>query len=566
IKKFYTNLFVNLIITCINPLIKNLENSEGKHLWENAFLKLEFLLQNDENGDENLSISEKNIAEKLFEKAYLSIFKELTQGVSIVKTKDTISHEIPEHINKKLNKLSELEQSQEMYKLFNPEIIVIKPIEEKPAVLVKFEPLNIDLEANTKKYEVIVKLDIGNSKPYSWKKEAKDNYWTRIKDHVLQNKQLDIFSTFQAPEIKPEKITLNTFDKNTQLIKTSLHTELQKFGKKPKKYSSSVMDLLSPPIEDEVSLDISQYRIEVIGIDNTKSQNQALFAIQKLLHSTNYKGNTEGKNLDKDDNSFKFMGYLPIIQFTPSEYLEAYGVSKKQTSRGKFEFNSNERSEALKALRELSEKKYLFHYTRKYWKDGKEKYDLVTTVRSLFNLSEKYESLEKSEVESINITKNLAKLEEKLGFIVLEPCPLLVDQIDNYFVLKPANYYQEIKLLVGKTSKNVPLFIDFLITEQTKKEIAAKGKEINWTIEMNYETLAYKLRMEKLVETQQVKRIKTELNKCYEVAKKLGYLIEYNPTTSSEQNLERLILNPEKFKRVKEVNEEIKKIESKNQF
>jgi hypothetical protein len=339
---------------------------------------------------------------------------------------------------------------------------------------------------------------------------------------------------------------------------------LQKFGSTPKK-QGSLFELLPKPLDEEVNKDIFEYQIEVIGIDDTKSQNQALFAIQKLLNDTGYKGNTDGKTLKGEDNSFKFMGYLPMIKFTPAQYLEAYGTGKRETARGRLEFNANERTEALKALRELSTKKYLFYYKRKYWKDGKEVYDLITTVRSLFNVVEGYESLDKAEVDLIQNNKR-DSVDEKLGFIVIEPCPLLIDQIDTYFVLKPANYYQEIKLLVGRASRHATLFIDYLITEVTKKEISAKGNEISWNIELNYKTLAYKLRMNKYLETNQTKRVRKELEKCYDIAQKLGYLLEYKTIDGKTKELEQLVLNPEKFRRIKEIDEEIKMIDSKVKF
>ena len=43
------------------------------------------------------------------------------------------------------------------------------------------------------------------------------------------------------------------------------------------------------------------------------------------------------------DNSFKFSGYLPVLKITASQYLDAYGVNKKETERNKTEYNSNER-------------------------------------------------------------------------------------------------------------------------------------------------------------------------------------------------------------------------------
>lgn len=572
-KKTNPNLNLNflskLLYSFISYLREYLEKLEDRKTeWDNTIVKIEYTLETNDDGSENICLKQNSLEQNIMEKVYLEVFKEITGNALIIKEKNGSTFQTPKEFLKNIAELSQQEQANKIYKLFNPESFIIKPFNDKPAIIISFSPLVYDKDNNQKYYQVLLKIDVGNFKPYMWKEEVSKNFWHRILEYVSQINSENTFSfinEIEPPLLHLKKLDIKTIDKSKQLIKASLHTELQKFGRKPKK-NGSILDLLEQPLEDELQKDISDYKIEVIGLDNTKSQNQALFAIQKLFHETGYKGNSEGKTLNKDDNSFKFMGYLPAIKFTPAQYLEAYGVTKKERARGKWEYLSNERSEALKALRELSQKKYLFYYEKKYWKDAKELFDLITTVRSLFNLTEKYEAIDHNEVKIIENNQVSLKTEEKLSYIVLEPCPLLVDQIETYFVLKPANFYQEIKLLFGKTSKQVPLFIDFLIAEITKREISSKGKDIDWIIELNYETLAYKIRMEKMIEANKVKRIKQELVKCYKIAKQLGYLLDYETIMGSTIELERLVLNPDKFRRVKEINEEIKLINSNSNF
>ncbi|MBC7475951.1 MAG: hypothetical protein H7263_16840 [Candidatus Sericytochromatia bacterium] len=572
-KKTNPNLNLNflskLLYSFISYLREYLEKLEDRKTeWDNTIVKIEYTLETNDDGSENICLKQNSLEQNIMEKVYLEVFKEITGNALIIKEKNGSTFQTPKEFLKNIAELSQQEQANKIYKLFNPESFIIKPFNDKPAIIISFSPLVYDKDNNQKYYQVLLKIDVGNFKPYMWKEEVSKNFWHRILEYVSQINSENTFSfinEIEPPLLHLKKLDIKTIDKSKQLIKASLHTELQKFGRKPKK-NGSILDLLEQPLEDELQKDISDYKIEVIGLDNTKPQNQALFAIQKLFHETGYKGNSEGKTLNKDDNSFKFMGYLPAIKFTPAQYLEAYGVTKKERARGKWEYLSNERSEALKALRELSQKKYLFYYEKKYWKDAKELFDLITTVRSLFNLTEKYEAIDHNEVKIIENNQVSLKTEEKLSYIVLEPCPLLVDQIETYFVLKPANFYQEIKLLFGKTSKQVPLFIDFLIAEITKREISSKGKDIDWIIELNYETLAYKIRMEKMIEANKVKRIKQELVKCYKIAKQLGYLLDYETIMGSTIELERLVLNPDKFRRVKEINEEIKLINSNSNF
>ncbi len=86
------------------------------------------------------------------------------------------------------------------------------------------------------------------------------------------------------------------------------------------------------------------------GIELSLAEHKALFAIQKLLDKTNYEGNAPSVQLKDPDSPFKYLGKLPRITFTPGEYLEAFGLEKRQTKRGFMEYSSSERSAALDAL------------------------------------------------------------------------------------------------------------------------------------------------------------------------------------------------------------------------
>ena len=554
--------FSKMLINFISELRKSIENVNKKDItWEKPFIKLEYYFEVDVDNAENPVINEKDsIVENIIGKEYFKIFRFLSKEIIVEIERNTRRHILPEKMISEIKKVSLEEQNTLLNEFIKINPFVINIAENKPNLEVFFYPPVFNKDEKINFYSIIISLNCKNLKPSRWVEKNKSNFWEDLlnsvsKDYGKESLMFDFNITNN--EISLPNSNIKAIDKQNDLIRTSLHTELQKFGKKPKNNADSIFDLVPAPIDDETKKAINNFKINVVGIDNTQSENLALFAIQRLLSQTNYKGNMEGKQLLNDENSFKFKGYLPFMKFTPAEYLEAYGVKKKQTSRKKLEFNSNERTEAIKALRELSDKKYLLYYERKYWKDGKEVLDIIKTVRPLFNIIEGYEAIDISERDEILSEQ----AEEKMKFIVIEPCPALVDQIDSYFVLKPANCYQEIRLLVGKTSKHVPLFIDYLRTEVTKREISAKGEEINWNLEINYENLAYKLRMESFILTKQLKRVKQTLDKCYKIATQLGYLISYETIEGKNKTIERLILNPDKFKRVKEIDEKIKKID-----
>lgn len=561
----YLDSLLTLIVSFVNILKESIENEDIKDInWEKPFIKLDYLISKDETSNEIIFLKQPSIndfVENTIGKHYIDVFKAITKGIYIIKENNSSVRNIPDSI---LNEFKELAYEKQIIAIDNYLKItplILRPNTAKPGLTINVYPLIIDKNLNQKFFSVLLSIDVNSFKPSKWSEKTLAEFWKTIIDHILSKSPETIsdnllnsdFISLPTPNMKP----VNNINK---LIKTSLHTELQKFGKKPKKNQSSIFDMLDP-IDEETKKDITGYQINVVGIENTQAQNQALFAIQKLLDQTGYKGNIKGNQLNSDDNSFKFNGHLPYLKFTFSDYLEAYGVTKRKTPRGKMEYNSNERSESIKALNELSQKRYIFYYARKYWKDDKELFDVIKTVRPIFNIVEGYEALEDSDINIMNTGETSDSLNEKLRVIAIEPCPILVDQIDTYFVLKPANCYEEIKLLVGKTSKYVPLFIDFLRAEVAKREINSRKNDIDWILELNYETLAHKLRMESFIKAKQTKRIRQTLEKCYKIASELGYLLNYKTINGSNMEIEQLSLNPDKFKRVKEIDEERKKVE-----
>src|SRR5436309_1211398 len=95
------------------------------------------------------------------------------------------------------------------------------------------------------------------------------------------------------------------------LVRVSLHAEMQKFGRKTTGNT---------------------------GLELSHTESRALFAVQKLLDSTNYSGNVEAQQTPPDHPS-KYAGKLPRVVFKTSEYLAAYGLRKYKSARKKLEFS-----------------------------------------------------------------------------------------------------------------------------------------------------------------------------------------------------------------------------------
>jgi hypothetical protein len=351
----------------------------------------------------------------------------------------------------------------------------------------------------------------------------------------------NIANKLKAIEKKEKKISQK---EKESLVKIGLYSELQKFGKRSEKETE-----LYNSLNNEEKKKAENYKISVIGIDHTVAQNTALFAVQKIFSSTSYKGNVKGINVEDYSNVFAYRGFLPAIQMTPAQYLEAYGVEKKKSKRGKMEFNPKERKDALQALRDLAEKQYIFCYERKYYskKHKESRYKFVRTVSQIIQLKEEYTELTENEKNHIKEKSGGdSKTQKKLKTITIFPSPILLDQIETHFILKCSNYLDEIKELGGRRSKYTEKFIDYLITQATLKR-----KNKNFEIRISEEELAYKLRMDSYIKKRDHKRIKSILTKCYEAAIKLNYILEHRTQTTTKQ-IEVFVLNPEKFDQIRE--------------
>ena len=216
------------------------------------------------------------------------------------------------------------------------------------------------------------------------------------------------------------------------LVRTSLHLSRQKFGK-------------IRALNEE-------------GVILSLSENKALFALQRLLDKTNYKGNLEGHDISADNNKFQFDGFLPRIQFTPTEFLLAYGLNRTKSKRGYQEFNSNERTEAMNALKSLADKKFKIVYERKRWVDKKTRplNDVIIAESPLIQIM----------WGILGLTDEEKKIYDDGGFtdeellrrttIAVEFAPILVDQITGYFLLIPETIYDDVKK-AGAKSKIQPL-------------------------------------------------------------------------------------------------------------
>ena len=239
------------------------------------------------------------------------------------------------------------------------------------------------------------------------------------------------------------------------LIKVSAHLEQLKFGK---------------------AADAT------FGIELSYSQSRALFAVQKLLDGTGYVGNAKPVRLDSYDSD------IPVLKIRTRDYLNAYGVRRHVTKRGKLEYSGEGRRVAIAALRSLANNDFHLVYMRKL----------------------------KKQKTQIDTAMPLIALNEAKSRLTIAPAPILIDQIQDYYILKPDNLYDT-------ADRTTLLLIEYLLYHMARKKVRKK----DLVVVEQPETIAGKLRLHRLIEERKPGELRQRLNACYQIAKELGYLSSY---------------------------------------
>lgn len=252
------------------------------------------------------------------------------------------------------------------------------------------------------------------------------------------------------------------------------------------------------------------------GVDLSLSESRALFAIQKMLDKTNYEGNADPVELLAHQSSFNYTGRLPRITFTPAQFLEAYGLGKRKSSRGYMEYSSAERANAFAALQSLSRRIFKIVYKREIFKKGKETIvDRIETEAPLLRIYKGYFGLTADEDKNLD-NGSAINVDNKL-LIGVEVCPVIVDQIDSYFILLDPHLHTITK---GK-SKYVDLFIKWILVQD---EMQRRSRTSGFEIKIGIKKLAGKLRMYYLIKQYKISKVKAILEECFAVGRGAGLI------------------------------------------
>lgn len=276
-------------------------------------------------------------------------------------------------------------------------------------------------------------------------------------------------------------------------------------------------------------------QITRFGIDLTDLQLRMMEAILYGLSKTRYRGNLDP--LDKPSlakekypagilpNIYNNFTQLPKLKVSQSGLLQWAKVNLR---------SAGDVQQALRALKHLATTQYCFYYTRlvfgeggepKREKDGDYVKEEVIAVDTLFTIKE---------VRS--------KKTSLLDYYEIIPSSILLDQRENYFMLIPLNWRDEVRKLVGQRKASSYTF-RFLIVLRYQFELERRSHKKQYIIKCTPEDMAIKLKMPISVYKGKRERANKILDEVYTVAKKLGYLTEYERTG----RLDIFYLNEEKY-------------------
>ncbi|MFI5343133.1 MAG: hypothetical protein ACHQUC_02820 [Chlamydiales bacterium] len=261
-------------------------------------------------------------------------------------------------------------------------------------------------------------------------------------------------------------------------------------------------------------------KLDRFGIDLTEIQSRVMEGILRGFSETQYQGNLAPRKKeilldatysDKLPDAYKYILEIPCLKATQTQILTWAEMNKKGISNW---------ARSVEALHELGTKQYCFYYDRLVYDDkgqpmreanGRWKKEEVITVDTLFSIKE--------------------IRDEKTGEIKhyeIAPSPIFLDQRETYFMLIPYGWREEVKQLVGNRKASSYTF-RFLLFLRYQYELMRRSPRFRspYQITWNPEEIAIAIKMPDVIYKRKKKRMNEILEDAYLVAKRLGYLSDY---------------------------------------
>jgi hypothetical protein len=269
------------------------------------------------------------------------------------------------------------------------------------------------------------------------------------------------------------------------------------------------------------------------GVVLNQSQKRVFEGILKAFTETNYKGDEQRDKatalkevyalnktsketlVEKDSAPYKNIDTIPIVKLTQAEIIKLSGYDLSKQRQG-------DKQDVIDALTFLATNQFCFYWLRLKKEKGKPAKD-------------KNGDWIKEEVMEVGTLLRIKTVRDQTGLLQyyeIQPSAPILDQVNNYFLLVPNNWREEVKQITGKraSSYTYELLLWLRLQYERIRQYNAGGgknrKPKPFKLSTSWEEVAIALNMPESMYKANRKRASKIIQEAYSVAIKLGYLIK----------------------------------------
>ena len=298
----------------------------------------------------------------------------------------------------------------------------------------------------------------------------------------------------------------------------ALHALTQFYGdsKQPSLFSDERVDLLAKGAR--ITFDPDTQRPQSYGVALNQSHQKVLEGILKAFSSSNYSGdeqidkaqyNQKHYPVNSQGIAYSTVDSIPVLRLTQAEILQLSGYGRTQ----------GDKVDVVEAISFLATTPFCFYWLRLKYEKGKP----VKDAKGV------YVKEEVMEVGSILRIKTIRNETGELQYYEIHPSAPLLDQVNNYFLLVPNGWRDEVKQLTGKRASSYTyellLWLRLRYEEIRRHNDNKTKKPRPFTISKSWEDVAQALKMPETMYKANRKRASKIIQEAYSVAIQLDYLV-----------------------------------------
>ena len=271
------------------------------------------------------------------------------------------------------------------------------------------------------------------------------------------------------------------------------------------------------------------------GVVLNQAQERVMFGLLKAFSDTNYKGDelqdkakalrevysgtTASKEtlVTKENAPYKNIDAIPIVKLTQAKLIELSGYDLTKQRQG-------DKQDVIEALNYLGTEQFCFYWLRSK-KDNK-----GAIVKDKNGDYLKEEVMEVGTLFRVKYIKEEGT--DRLDYYEISPTAPLLDQVNNYFLLVPNNWREEVKQITGNRASNYTYKLLLWLRreyEEIRKYNKYGGKARKpraFKINISWEEMAVALKMPPSMYKRNRPTTIKIIRKAYFVAMELGYLVK----------------------------------------